>query len=407
MSFNYSTNVRNFGSDVTRQQENKAKLLREQGEILQADLKYQYSVYNSDPNFDLNDELTIDEILEILYVNDLQNIFRHFQPGMPVPTNKRNLKEAIKLQLGPRNRNNRENYIRNYYSGIQQNLLRRQQNARPDPNENMLVSNIYRYKKSHFEGLTMKQILKTLFDRGEHLTFLYNRVLGGKDIPLSREERTEEAFKKVITQTNKKIANNPAVKAARETTVENYIRAISDNYLQTAEPIINNVCMSISDESDRILVENSRLILSVLFKPKNRFFLGPRPYTILNYHDETPIPKNEAEQETEFDMGAIYITYDMLLHITLSNKEPEQITEKDLQNAKCHNQWQKVRKNWYDIRTKIEETPQGRVYQGNIFERKFHKPMSDPIVVGGRKTRRKNKKYKRKTRRHKNKKCTN
>ena len=43
-----------------------------------------------------------------------------------------------------------------------------------------LVSNIYRYKKSHFEGLTMKQILKTLFDRGEHLTFLYNRVLGGK-----------------------------------------------------------------------------------------------------------------------------------------------------------------------------------------------------------------------------------
>ena len=66
----------------------KQKLLREQGEILQADLKYQYSVYNSDPNFDLNDELTIDEILEILYVNDLQNIFRHFQPGMPVPTNK-------------------------------------------------------------------------------------------------------------------------------------------------------------------------------------------------------------------------------------------------------------------------------------------------------------------------------
>ena len=61
----------------------------------------------------------------------------------------------------------------------------------------------------------------------------------------------------------------------------------------------------------------------------------------------------------------------------------------------------KIRKNWYDIRTKIEETPQGRVYQGNIFERKFHKPMSDPIVVGGRKTRRKNKKHNRKTRRHK------
>jgi len=40
-------------------------------------------------------------------------------------------------------------------------------------------------------------------------------------------------------------------------------------------------------------------------------------------------------------MGTIYIIYDMLIHLTLSNKEPDQITSKDLQNAKCHNQWKK------------------------------------------------------------------
>jgi hypothetical protein len=402
LTFNYSTNVRNFGADVTRQQENKAKLIRNRGEDLLADRKYQYSVFNSDPKFDVNDELSIDEILEILQVEDLKKILRHFVPGMTLPSVKRNLIEAIKQQLGPRNRNNRENYIRNEYSDSKQKLIKQQQNTRPEPNENMLVSNIYRYKKSHFAGLTMKQILKTLFDRGEHLTFLYNRVLGGKDIPLSREERIEEAYNKITENTIKGILSDGMIEKNPRESNSNYIKRVGARYYEVAEPLIEKYCDPLSDEADRIQKENSRLILSILFKPKNRFFLGPTPYTILNYDDETKIPQNKAELNSEFDMGAIYIIYDMLIHLTLSNKEPDQITSKDLQNAKCNNQWQKVRKNWYDIRSKVEQTPQGPVDVGPVFERKFHKPMSDPIVVGGRKTRRKNKKYKRKTRRHKN-----
>ena len=403
LTFNYSTNVRNFGADVTRQQENKAKLTRNRGEELLADRKYQYTVFNSDPKFDVNDELSIDEILEILQVPDLIKIFRHFVPGLPIPSVKRNLIEAIKQQLGPRNRNNRENYIRNEYSDSKQKLLKQQQNTRPEPNENMLVSNIYRYKKSHFAGLTMKQILKTLFDKGEHLTFLYNRVLGGKNIPLSREERIEEAYNKITENTIKGLLSDGIIAQNPGETIKQYNIRVVSTYYQVAEPLIEKYCDPLSDEADRIQKENSRLILSILFKPKNRFFLGPRPYTILNYDDETKIPQNEAELNSEFEMGTIYIIYDMLLHLILSNKEPDQITPKDLQNAKCHNQWQKVRKNWYDIRSKVEQTPQGPVDIGNVFERKFHKPMSDPIMTGGRKTRRKNKKHKRKTRRKKNK----
>ena len=399
MSFNYSTNVRNFGTDVRRQQENKAKILREQGDELQSDRKYQYSVFNSDPKFDVNSELTIDEILLILTNDNLRDILRYFGRLINTRDTKSVLIQQIKQQLGPRNKNNRENYIRNYYSGIQQRLRRTRQGVRENPEENMLVSNIYRYKKSHFEGLTMKQFLQTLFDRGDHLTFLYKRVIGGKDIPLSIEERIEKAYKKITENTIKGILNDGIIEINQRETRKQYINRVVSTYYEVAEHLIEKYCNPLSDEADRIQKENSRLILSVLFKPKNKFFIGPRPYTILNYHDETPIPKNEAEQENEFDMGTIYITYDMLLHLTLSNKKPDQITPKDLQNAKCHNQWQKVRKNWYDITTKVEETPQGLVGTGNVFERKFHKPMSDPIMVGGRKTRRKNKKYKRKTRR--------
>ena len=385
LTFNYSTNVRNFGADVTRQQENKAKLIRNRGEDLLADRKYQYSVFNSDPKFDVNDELSIDEILEILQVPDLKKILRHFVPGITLPSVKRNLIEAIKQQLGPRNRNNRENYIRNEYSDSKQKLLKEQQNIRPEPNENMLVSNIYRYKKSHFAGLTMKQILKTLFDRGEHLTFLYNRVLGGKNIPLSREERIEEAYNKITENTIKGILSDGMIEKNPRESNSDYIKRVRATFYEVAEPLIEEYCDPLSDEADRIQKENSRLILTLLFKPKNRFYIGPRPYTILNY--------DETEDDNEFDMGTIYIIYDMLLHLTLSNKEPDQITPQDLQNAKCHNQWQKVRKNWHDIRSEVDVGP--------VFERKFHKPMSDPIMVGGRKTRRKNKKHKRKTRRHK------
>ena len=44
-----------------------------------------------------------------------------------------NLIEAIKQQLGPRNRNNRENYIRNEYSDSKQKLLK--MSSKSIPNE--------------------------------------------------------------------------------------------------------------------------------------------------------------------------------------------------------------------------------------------------------------------------------
>ena len=150
--------------------------------------------------------------------------------------------------------------------------------------------------------------------------------------------------------------------------------------------------MPLSDESDRILIENSKLILSILFSTTNRFFIGIRPYTILNYHNETIVPINEEEREIEFDMSprnGTYIEYPIYIHITLSNKTPDEITPKDIQKAKCHNQWQKVRKNWHEITVGTVQTRQGPMDK-DLFERRFNRPMPSPLVgiqEGGKKTR--------------------
>ena len=403
MSINYSTNVRDFSNDVTRQQGNKLKKMRKEYEDLEMDTKYQYSVYNSDPEFDVNTELTIDEILLRLRVNDLRDILQSFG-NIPTSTYKQSLIQQVKSLSGSQDRNN---YIRRYYSNVQQQLKFGKKAIRNNPNETLLVSNVYRYKRSHFEGMTMKEILQSLFDNGDHLTFLYNRVLESKKIPLSREERIEKAFKNIIEQTNKKVVKLPQVKGARGTTVKNYIRVLTENYLQTAEPIVEKVCIPLAEESDRILIENSRLVLSILFAAKNRFFIGIRPYTILNYHNETIVPINEEEREIEFDMMArngIYVEYPMFVHITLSDKPPDEITSKDIQKAKCHNQWQKVRKNWHEISVGTVQTRQGPVDKA-VFERRFNRPMKSPLVgiqEGGKKTRSK-KKYLNKNRTRKRK----
>lgn len=397
MSINYSTNVRDFGRDIRRQQQNRIKKIRKTGEELEPASKYQYTVYNSDPKFDINTQLTVDEILMVLRNDDLINILRAFGQFPNQRDRKLMLIQQIKRLLGSSSANNRDNYIRNYYSNVQQDLRRGRQGQRENPNEMLLVSNQYPYQMSYFQGMTMKQILQTLFDLGDHLSFLYSKVLRGNKIPKSREELIEEAFSKITKDTIKTMLSNDPITRRSGQSQQSYNTQLVNQYLRIAEPIIEDYCDSRSQRSDLILKENSKLILSILFANKNRFYLGPRPYTILNYQDETIIPTNELESQTEFDMATrngIYIEYPMLVHITLTDKEPDKVTDADFKNANCQNQWQNVRKNWHEITS-----------PNDVFERKYHKPIMAPFVrrqQGGRKKTKNNKRpLKNKTKRRK------
>ena len=401
ISINYSTNVRDFGRDIRRQQGNRVKQLRKQGEDLEPVTKYQYSVYNSDVNFDVNSQLTIDEILLVLRVDDLRNILRTFNIIPSVNERKSMLIQQIKTAIGSANRNNRESYVRNYYRNNQTELRIGRQTQRQNPNETLLVSNHIRYSKKHFEGMSQKHILQTLFDLNDHVTFLYNKVLKEKRLPESREELIERAFTEIRRQIIESLIATPLRKTDSQSQVQ-YIQALSKYYLEVAEPIIEKYCDPRSNDADRIQKENAKIVLDVLFAPKKQFFIGPRPYSILNYVNETPIPSNDVELQEEFDMGrrdGVYIEYPTLVHLTLSDKAPDKITEKDLQHSKCHNQWQKVKKNWHQITTK---TNQG--FTEDVFERKFHKPLNAPIVGlqnGGKKKTKHRRYIKNKTRRRK------
>ena len=106
MSISYSTNVRDIGADVQRQQSNVSKQLRQKGEQLEPDIKFPYTVYNSDPKFDINTQITIEEILLQLYNEDLQNILRGLKQPVNTKDSKFILIQQIKRLLGRQDRNN-------------------------------------------------------------------------------------------------------------------------------------------------------------------------------------------------------------------------------------------------------------------------------------------------------------
>ena len=79
VNIRYISNVRNMSYDVRRKQVNELRRQRQQGEMLINDEGQQYTVLNSDVNFNIDKGLTQQEIFEALNVANLRMILNTYR----------------------------------------------------------------------------------------------------------------------------------------------------------------------------------------------------------------------------------------------------------------------------------------------------------------------------------------
>ena len=243
-------------------------------------------------------------------------------------------------------------YIREVYGDYLSQLRRNRQRTPRDVNSTLLISNFYKYKRSDFEGMSFKEILKSLFDQDDHLIFLANRVLKGKEIPITRTLS--------MTTTVPNLRNF--------TTREEKI-----HYLQKE-----------SIKHDRILKANCHLVLELLFSPRKPFYIDKKKYTILSYHQENG-PTQDPEQGLvvpALGTNSVYSIYPVEIYLELSELPPDKITDRDIQKSSCHNRTEKMRKNWFDI---WNPPPPDGTNPNNVFERKHRKTLKRKRIRGGNK----------------------
>lgn len=378
MKVEYTSNVRDFARDVQRKQANRyTKMTRPLQSMndLQGDMYIPYEVYNSDQTFDIDTRLTIEEIVNVLNKDDLVAILRNFNQFPNPKTLKFSLINQIKSlrERQSTKLNNVDNYIKNYYKskGKNYSLRRRENQQRPDANQNMLVSNKYRYQKSQFVGMTLKDILLSLFDPMYHLVFLDSRVLKGKEeLPETYDTIKFKAMREVIKKAAKraiewsKKQNTPR---SNDEIKNRFIEELEGDTGDQIEGTTDEFIKAKSKEADRILIENSRLVLSLIFASRLPFFIRERQYTILGYSNETKIPRTEDDDWTTFQMfnaPNYYVSYPMKVHLVLTDVPSDKVTDKDIRAAGCHNGWQAIRKSMQEICDKE-----------SVFERQYHKPM--------------------------------
>jgi len=355
MTINFKSNVRNLEQDIRRKQINEViKSLRKQGtgrrQNTTEDIGETYQVSNSDPKFDLDEKVTLDEILEALPVARLQNILRtiniNFRPDM----RKGQLVQILKTSI--QQNNQRMAYIRQMYGEYLSELRRNRQRSQRDVNSTLLISNFYKYKRSDFDGMSFKEILKSLFDLDDHLIFVANRVLKGKELPITRTLS--------ITNTLPNLRNYTT-------------REEMEDYLEKA-----------SIKHDRILKANCHLVLELLFSPRKPFYIDDKKYTILRYHQENG-PTQDPEQGLEIPTvgpNSVYSIYPVEIYLELSELPPDKITDRDIQKSSCHIRTEKMRKNWFDI---WNPSPPDGANPDNVFERNHRKTLKRKRVRGGNK----------------------
>lgn len=352
MSIKFSTNIRDTASDIRRKQMNElSKLRRSSGapytRNVTLDQIEDYEVFNSDPELDNNKEISIDELLNAFTVPKLKEIGNAIKVRFPSSINKNALIQILKINI-QQNKTNLS-YVKNQYKELMSELRAGRQRSPRDVNKTLLISNRYKYKRSDFDGMTLKQILRSVFDIDEHLLFLYKRILKEKSIPLEKVKTVTNALNKT----------------------QGMSRAEINTYL-TNESIKN----------DRILKSNSHLVLQLLFASKNPFYLDKKKYTILAFHQENG-PTQDPEEGIVMNTTGPYEKFEVYpveIYLELSDLEPDKITDSVIQKANCHIRKEKMRKNWHDI----WNTP------NTVFERKHLSTLKRNVLRGGNKKTRKN-----------------
>ena len=379
---NYRSNVRNESEDIRRKQRN---ITQAPGTPLTEDEGQIYEVFNSDDKYNINEQLTANEVYDLLTVANLRELLQTFR----VLHNARSRKAVLVQQLSNyiQQNPNRVNYVRQVYSEQVANQRRGQLQER-NVNSSLLVSNQHRYSKSDFEGMKFKDILRSLFDMDYHTVFLYEKVLKREKLPINRATSVLGLINQVTNRVNG--LQNPSP--------------------QQIEEIADTVFDKASRRYDKILKENTHLILDILFAPKRPFYIDKKLYTVLGYHQENGPTQDPEEGINMPARPATYVIYPVEIAIELTEQPPDKIKEKDIQSVACHLRREKIRKDWYDL-WNGEPTQTGQYVRGvlglepapevpdKVFERKYHKTLKRRNVnlVGG------SKKKKRKTRRNRRK----
>lgn len=351
MTIGFNSNVRELSKDIRRKQINKFRIENNQTDQLVSEEAEPYSVFNSETKFDIDDSLNREELLQVLTVQNIRTILQTFRITYPANALKPQLVQILSNAI--QNQPNRINYVRQVHSQHIANVRRARQAGNRNPNGTILISNQHKYSKKDFDGMSLKAILRSLFEFDYHLLFLYERVLKSKEIPISRAKGIASAVKK--------------------------IRAIfAKNPLYTNEnkrEVRNKVFQEASIRTDRILKHNSQIVLDILFAPRRPFYINKRLYTVLGYHQENG-PTQDPEEGLDMQPNSTFVVYPVIIHLELSDSPPDKVSDADIQKVSCHLRGEKIRKDWHDIWYR----PDGDVPPQRLFERNYHKTIKKPMV---------------------------
>jgi hypothetical protein len=351
VTINYTTNVRDTPADVRRLQSNAMNISRGQFGSLNPDIGESYTVFNSDPKFDVNEDLTPDELFNAMTMNNIKQVLNTLRVTYDRRARKPQLVQVLSNAI--RQQPNRLPYVRQIHTQHLATLRAGRQQGRRAADASLLVSNHYKYSKGDFEGMSKKNILRSLFDIDAHLSFLFTNVLKSKRIPKSKDM--------IIRELDTKIRNSGI----------------------TEEAAIDSVYREQSIKSDRILKHNAEIVLDLLFASKNPFFINKKQYTVLGFHQENG-PYQDPSQGLDLGANSIYVTYPIQLYIELTDKPIDKVTQSDLQKTSCHLRSEKIRKDWFDI----WNTPEEGQPSERVFERKHRNPLTRRNINRGGKKRR-------------------
>ena len=75
MTIRFNSNVRDLNRDIRRKQVNKFRIDNNKTAQLLEEQPEQYTVFNSETKFDIDDSLNREELLQVLTVQNIKNIF--------------------------------------------------------------------------------------------------------------------------------------------------------------------------------------------------------------------------------------------------------------------------------------------------------------------------------------------
>ena len=376
LHIDFSTNVRNLAQDITRTQDNETRITRNQGEPLTATQLEPYTVFNSDQDFYVDSSIPLDVVLELLTIPLLQGILTHYQRPFQRGLAKRAYIDIVRqtIQIAPKDR---ERYVRQILASQVNQQRQISAGQRRDPNRGMFVSNRYKYQKSDFKDMKLKDMLRSLFIYDYFLVFIKEKVLKDPNtVPISREMKLAQVTKEFQKRVTKFRENNNGM------ITRGQLRPLSVVLFEEE-----------NKKANEILKHNVTIVLSLLFAQRRPFFvetMNKKPYTVLGYSSLNS-PNQDPGRWIVTPNNGQYTIYDQEIHLELSDQPPDKVSDKLLKQTGCHLHKQKIRENWYEITGN----------NNRVFERKYRNTLKRRFS-GGAKSRKN-----RKTSKHKRKKNIN